>query len=87
MATSTPYNPDDCYVLHYPNGEYSLERFDKTYTLKASDVVHTVIEGETLPNIAHKYYKDSGRWGDIASINEIIDPFDIEPGTKLVIPL
>ncbi|MCM1438805.1 MAG: LysM peptidoglycan-binding domain-containing protein [Roseburia sp.] len=64
-----------------------MERFDKTYSLTPSDVTHTVLEGETLPNIANKYYKDSGRWGDIATINEIIDPFDLTPGMKLVIPL
>ena len=87
MATTTPYNVEDTFILHYPDGEYSLERLDKTHLLKASDVTHAVIEGETLQSIAHKYYGDSGRWGDIASINEIIDPFDITSGMNLIIPL
>ena len=87
MATTTPYNVDDTFILNYPDGEYSLERLDKTYLLKAPDVTHTVIEGETLQSIAFKYYKDSGRRGDIATINEIVDPFDIAPGMNLIIPL
>lgn len=87
MATTTPYNVEDTFILKYPDGEYSLERIDKTHLLKASDVTHVVIEGETLQSIAHKYYGDSGRWGDIASINEIIDPFDITSGMNLIIPL
>lgn len=87
MATTTPYNVEDTFIFKYPDGEYSLERIDKTNLLKASDVTHAVIEGETLQSIAHKYYGDSGRWGDIASINEIIDPFDITSGMNLIIPL
>ena len=87
MATTTPYNVDETFILNYPDGEYSLERLDITYLLKASDVTHTVIEGETLQSIAFKYYKDSGRWGDIATINEIVDPFDIAPGMNLIIPM
>lgn len=87
MATTTPYNPDDCFVLNYPDGEYSLERFDKTSELRASDVTHIVLEGETMQSIAHKYYKDSGRWGDILTFNNFIDPFEVEPGTVLVIPM
>ena len=43
MATTTPYNVDDTFILNYPDGEYSLERLDKTYLLKASDVTHAVI--------------------------------------------
>lgn len=87
MATTTPYNVEDTFLLHYPEGEYSLERVDKTYLLKASDITHVVIEGETLQSIAFKYYRDSGRWGDIATINDIVDPFNIAPGMNLIIPL
>lgn len=87
MATTTPYNVDDTFILKYPDGEYSLERIDKANLLNASDITHTVIDGETLQSIAYKYYGDSGRWGDIANINEIVDPFDITSGMNLIIPL
>lgn len=88
MASNTsPYNSSDAYRVEYPDGEYSLERDSKPYGLSSSDIVHTVMEGETLQNISFKYFGDSGRWGDIAALNDIIDPFDITSGTNLLIPL
>ena len=88
MATTTPYNSEDSYVLLYSDGEYSLERNDKADSLKASDITHIVLEGETLQNIAYRYYGDSGRWGDIAAINKLVDPFEeVTKGTHLIIPL
>ena len=86
MATTSPYKASDSIEIHYPDGEYSVERLDKKGSLKDTGIIHTVIEGETLQNIANKYYGDSGRWGDIATINDIIDPLDIESGMVLQIP-
>lgn len=83
---NSPYNNQDTYQLNYDNGEYSLERIDKSLSLKPSEYSHTVIEGETLQSISFKYYNDSGRWGDIATYNGIIDPLDLEVGMILQIP-
>lgn len=85
MSTS-PYNPNDAFQLLYDENEYSLERTDKSNTLTPSGITHTILEGETLQNIAFKYYKDSGRWGDIATFNALIDPLDIEKGMVIQIP-
>lgn len=87
MTRTSPYNPDDSYELYYSEGEYSLERIDKSSTLISSGVNHVVLEGETLQNISFKYYGDSGRWGDIATFNGIVDPFELDQGTVLQIPL
>lgn len=86
MRTS-PYNNKDSYQLYYDDSEYSLERMDKSGILSDSGVSHTVVEGETLQSIAFRYYRDSGRWGDIATFNEIIDPTELNSGTVLQIPL
>lgn len=85
MGTS-PYNSIDSYQLNYDDGEYSLERVDKSTDLTDSGYQHTVLEGETLQNISFKYYSDSGRWGDIATYNGIVDPLDLEAGMVLQIP-
>lgn len=86
-SRTSPYNTQDAYRLSYPDGEYSLERDTKENTLRASEVIHTVLEGETLQNISFKYFGDSGRWGDIATLNGIVDPFEIEKGRNLMIPM
>lgn len=83
---NSPYNIHDSYILEYNDSESSLERSDISESLNSSGVVHTVLEGETLQNISFKYYGTSGRWGDIASLNNLIDPFDIEKGDTLLIP-
>lgn len=75
-------------VVDFEDGDISLDRVP----LSISDVpnpriVHTILEGETLQNIAFKYYGDSGRWTDIADINSIYDAFeDLEAGNVLYIP-
>ena len=84
----SPYQSDQVIQIDYvEDKESSLEREDRDNTLLPSGTIHTVMEGETLQNISFKYYADSGRWGDIASINGIIDPLDINPGDVLEIPL
>jgi LysM repeat protein len=48
--------------------------------------IHVVLRGETLSGIAAFYLGDAGRWRDIARANDVDDPFDLPPGTSLVIP-
>lgn len=86
-SRTSPYNTKDAYRLSYPDGEYSLERDIKENTLQASEITHLVLEGETLQNISFKYFGDSGRWGDIATLNGIVDPFNIKTGRNLIIPM
>jgi nucleoid-associated protein YgaU len=44
-------------------------------------------EGETLQNIAYRYYGDSGKWYIIAEYNNIINPFtELKGGMVLMIP-
>jgi LysM repeat protein len=47
---------------------------------------HQVQVGDTLDRIASRYYGDSTRWRDIATVNAIADPLDLRPGSYLAIP-
>lgn len=82
---NSPY--ENAYVIQYDNGDITLERLSYEYVPSNNDVYHTVIEGETIQNIANRYYRDSGLWYIIADVNSIYNPFtEIIPGTKLLIP-
>ncbi|MFY9608519.1 MAG: LysM peptidoglycan-binding domain-containing protein [Blastocatellia bacterium] len=47
---------------------------------------HTVIEGETLANVAFKFYGNPQLWRPIAVANRLVDPREIEVGQVLRIP-
>lgn len=48
--------------------------------------IHAVRRGETLQSIAASAYEDAAEWRRIADANSVDDPFQLEPGTKLIIP-
>jgi hypothetical protein len=54
--------------------------------LSGSPSVHIALRGDTLSGLAAAYLGDPARWRDIARANAIEDPFDLTPGTPLVIP-
>lgn len=86
MATipgASPY--DDSYVIKFSDGDISLER--NISSISSDYIIHTVLEGETIQNIAFRYYGDSGMWGIIADANDILNPFeDIKADMELIIP-
>ena len=47
---------------------------------------HTVVAGDTLSAIALTYYGDATRWTDIAALNDIKDPTELEVGVTLELP-
>lgn len=47
---------------------------------------HQVQVGDTLDRIAARYFGDSTKWRDIATVNGINDPLDLTPGRLLAIP-
>jgi hypothetical protein len=48
--------------------------------------VRTLVAGDSLSRLAHEYLGDAGAWREIAAVNGIGDPFDLVPGTSVVIP-
>lgn len=84
----TPYDNSIQFTL--PSGEVMTSPYDQS-DLKSQGYAqildtHIVKEGETLQSIAHKYYGDSGYWHRLVAFNHIINPFSLEPYTKLYIP-
>jgi nucleoid-associated protein YgaU len=49
-------------------------------------LVHQVSVGETLDRIAGARYGDATKWRLLADTNGVVDPFDLAPGTTLMIP-
>ncbi|CAN5728708.1 peptidoglycan-binding protein [soil metagenome] len=48
--------------------------------------LQTVTKGQTLSQIAADTMGDSSRWREIADANDIDDPFNLTPGSQLVVP-
>lgn len=86
LKGASPY--DQAYVLNYGDGDYSLEAVRTSVPSSSDDIQHTVKDGETLQNIAYRYYGDSGKWFLIAEANTILNPFkELESGTLIKIPV
>lgn len=85
LKGASPYN--NAYALKYNDGDYSLEAKPLIVPESPNDIQHTVKDGETLQNIAFRYYGDSGKWYIIAEANKILNPFkELEMGTLIRIP-
>lgn len=49
--------------------------------------IYEWVDGDRLDNLANKYLGNPSAWWEIMDINpEVINPFDIAPGTQLRIP-
>ncbi len=48
--------------------------------------VHRVVDGDSLPLLAHSEYGDPTIWRVIAEANGIDDPMRLRPGTELLLP-
>lgn len=82
---NSPY--EKAYGLTYANGDTSLERIPYEYIPSDKDLYHTVLDGETLQNIANRYYQDSGLWYILADVNGIYNPItDLKPGSQILVP-
>lgn len=78
---------DIAHILHYTEGDSSLERNIPSVNYSSSDKIHIVKEGETLQNIAYAIWKDSSKWYIIAESNQIMNPLsELKEGMKLIIP-
>lgn len=48
--------------------------------------IHELVQGETLLSLSLRYYHNHSSWVNIFLANDLINPFEIEMGTKLIIP-
>lgn len=63
-----------------------LESLPTTFNLGTEDILHTIIQGESLLSISEKYYGTHEDWVGIYLVNGLLDPFDLTIGDKLLIP-
>lgn len=84
-SSQSPYT--DSVLIQYSDGNQTLERIPFVYTVDGTEKIHTVLSGETLQSMAHKYLGDSGLWYKISDANNLIDPFtEVVQGKQLIIP-
>ena len=84
---SSPY--DNAVINEYDDGtDPTLDLDDLELLTPESTIIHTVLDGQTLQNIAYQYYNDSGLWYIIALANNIQNPFsdELHAGQQLMIP-
>ena len=85
LTGASPY--DGAVALKYDEGDYSLEVTPPLVPNTSNDKQHTVMDGETLQNIAYRY-GDSGKWYLIAEANNILNPLaELEPYQLIRIPM
>jgi LysM repeat protein len=51
------------------------------------EILHTVKKGDTLSRIAQRYYGHADASGFLALYNDIKDPRNLKPGTRLILPI
>lgn len=54
---------------------------------EARENIYTVQKGDSLWNIAEAKYAEGDKWTAIAQANNLQEPFDVEEGQRLVIPV
>jgi hypothetical protein len=76
----------DCILYRDSDGEYLGRRQRIDTTPRYDDRLHTVIEGDRIDLLAHRYLGDARLWWIICDYNDIFFPLELAPGTDLRIP-
>lgn len=67
--------------------EYHLTVFRKFPTYTVPFFLYEWVEGDRLDNVSARFLGEASYWWQIMDVNqEIGDPFNIQPGTKIRIP-
>lgn len=74
------------YIINYPEGDQSLERFKIKYNPSVKDKLHTVTDFDTLWSLSYDNYGDSKWWWVIADVNNIDHPCILQVNTNIIIP-
>jgi len=61
-------------------------RFVPAQAAGATPYFHTVVAGETLESLAHRFLGSSEAWWQLADANPGAYPLALQPGSRLVIP-
>lgn len=75
-----------CILYRDSDGEYLGRRQRIDTTPRYDDRLHTVVEGDRIDLLAHRYLGDARLWWIICDYNDIFFPLELTPGTDLRIP-
>lgn len=84
LRDDNPYSGGTVFI--FPDGSMSLDRNPVVYQKSINDRYYTVGDGESLDNISYEAYASSKRWWQIADVNKVFFPFQLDIGVTLVIP-
>lgn len=79
-------NPNTIQVQYTEEVVIRINNYNTNYNMKPGDILYVVKSNDTLEDLAIKFFEDSRKWNKIAEINKIINPFDLELGSTLIIP-
>lgn len=86
----TEVNKDNPYasslLYAFIDGTFSLERKPVLYKESENDKLYTIKVEDTIWHISYKAYGNSRYYYIIMDANNIINPFELTPGDKLIIP-
>lgn len=90
MTNFPETKPDNPYtygsIILYDDGDVGIESEVLDVPPSSSDQFYLTLEGDTLSNIAYRFYSNSKYHFIIAMANEIDFTFEILSGTRLRIP-
>lgn len=73
-------------VTNFEDGTTILERTRYRRVINHDEEIYVFKDGDSLTALSYKFYGEPLYWYLIADVNDIINPFDIETGTNLIIP-
>jgi nucleoid-associated protein YgaU len=83
-SSGTPLRATCALVLTEVSG--SKPRQNPTSGGRTARRVHRVVDGDSLPLLAHREYGDPTVWRVIAEANDLDDPTRLPPGIELLLP-
>jgi nucleoid-associated protein YgaU len=75
-----------CIILRGAEGDSLGTRPRIDTTLRYDDRFHTVVEGDRIDLLAHRYLGDTRLWWIVADYNDLFFPLELETGAVLRIP-
>jgi len=74
-------------IIAFQDGTQLAEDITPPPKVTGEEETYVVGQGDTLLSISYEKYRNHSDWDAIATFNGIIDPYDLEVGTVLLIPI
>jgi nucleoid-associated protein YgaU len=84
LRSNNPYSIGTIFI--FPEGDALLERKPIEVTKSPRDQYYTIKKGDTLNELAFRYFGNSKEWWILADVNNIEFPFELPMGLTIIIP-